>query len=328
MISQNTCPLPPSAAVAIRRLAADGRLAATVADASNERRLELSRAAFEIVWPLVFHRHTSPLERRRRHHWCARSVRDLEPGCHDLFLDDVYSVVAYLLAFAKAPIINLEGWISSRIAAAVVDGHRRRRGLLGAQQRPRVPEWLAAALQNDRWLIELARRILEWVGVPTLAGAETWPLGSWSEMRAEVTGEWARSFDGRTLTVEIELVCATMRRVRPAWFERYVEGPLGVKQRAVLWLCSDGDLTAVADQRDVDGELLERAGLVLDYVADQTATGTDPDYAVRVALLRMFPVDNHGAGVVAAVLDDPARASRLTATVRDILTAQQLSSAC
>ena len=51
-----------------------------------------------LVWPLVYQHHTRPLERRRGHARCARSVGYLEPACHDGFLDDVLAVVDYVPA--------------------------------------------------------------------------------------------------------------------------------------------------------------------------------------------------------------------------------------
>src|SRR6185369_13070063 len=94
---------------------------------------------------------------------------------------------------ARHPIKNLEGWVASRIRPATVDGHRRRRGLRGAQQRPRVPAWLAAELGGEPWLTTLATRILEWVGVTTTAGTELWPLDAWAELRTTVTDDPVRS---------------------------------------------------------------------------------------------------------------------------------------
>ena len=314
------------ASSSIRRLATNGDLATIAADASPEIRSALYREALGVAWPLVFQHHTTPLERRRGHPRCARTVADLEPGCHDRFLDDLLAVVDYVLAYAKSPILNLEGWITTRIAAAVVDGHRRRRGSLGAQQRPRVPTWLVGALEGDAWLVELARMILEWVGVSAVAGAEAWPLGAWAEARAVFTGEWCGSGSERVVRAEVDAVCATMRGARPVWYQRYVERPLVAKERAMPYLCADViELSPVDTTTDSDQELIERAGLALDIMASGTAAGADPAQVVSRALRRVFPSGCDGDTTIAAALDDPCRASRITTAVLEILSAETVA---
>jgi len=315
---------------AVRDLARGGRLADTAATASTQVQTELRRQVFEMAWPLVFQNHTRPLERRRGHCPCIRSVRDLAPVCHDGFLDDVFAVVDYVLAYAKSPIDNLEGWVCTRIAAAVVDGHRRRRGRLGAQQRPRVPTWLATGLDGDPWLVELARRILEWVGVSADAGTQTWPIESWAEARSAVTGEWQRTGERRAVVDDVERVCATMRRLRPAWYERYVEHPLQTKQDLTLRLCSDTQLVSVATPPDDDRRLIELAAAALDLIARRTDAGADVADVIPAALQQIFLnwdllADDHlldasdNDVVIATALDDLTISARITETVVDIL---------
>src|SRR5205823_15053751 len=117
-------------------------------------------------------------------------VRRLADECLDRFEDDVEAVVYDVLTHADRPIRQLEAWVSSRLRAATVNHHRAVRGERGALQRPRLPRWLAAGLGHDRWLEELALQILTWVGVPTTAGRQVWPLDAWTQRRAEVTGDW------------------------------------------------------------------------------------------------------------------------------------------
>ena len=319
----------------LRELAAGGRLAAAAAS-SAQQRADLRREAFPVVWPLVFQHHTRPLERRRGHSGCLRSIRDLGPACHDRFLDDVLAVVDHLLAYARTPISNLEGWISTRIAPAVVDGHRRRRGLRGAQQRPRVPKWLAAGLGDDPWLVDLARRILEWAGVGAECGGERWPTEMWAEARAAVTGEWHRAADTRAVARDVESVCTTMRRLRPAWYLRYVEQPLDAAQDLVLHLGPELR-TAWDEPAEDDRRLVELADVTLELIDRRATAGADLAKAVPATLRQVFLDRYEGAAdrprpiggtgdttgtdeIVAAVLDDPGRTAVVVEIVRAILT--------
>lgn len=178
------------------------------------------------LFPLVFARHTQRLERRRGHRRCAAGVHVMAPECYDRYVDDVLSVEHYVLAFCNQPVTNVDGWIASRISKATVDGYRRRRGERGALQRPRIPAWLAAALNRDPWLTVLALRVLEWAGIPTTAGYDLWPLDSWScEREQHPQGRLRTS----SIDEDVQLVLRVMREERPAWYEAYVERPLGCK---------------------------------------------------------------------------------------------------
>jgi hypothetical protein len=217
-----------SCADEVRALARQGTLAATVAGASEADRLRLTGATYHIAWPVVFSGLTQGLERRRGHPTCATSIAHLKDDCLDRFEDDVEAVVHDIVRYAHKPIVNLEAWIASRLNAATIDGHRRRRGEVGALQRPRPPVWLVGALGGDRWLVHLAMQVLIWVGNPATAGVDLWPTESWSLQRGLMTP------DARTsIEADIETVLAAMRG-RPAWYASYVERPLGRKHAPVL----------------------------------------------------------------------------------------------
>lgn len=220
-----------TAAALVRDLARRGKLAGRATEASSVERIRLRSGAYDIVWRVVFQRLTRRVELARGHHACASAIHRLEPECLDRFQDDVEAVLDDLLRNAKLPISNLEGWIASRLTAATVDAHRRRRGQRGALQRPRLPGWLAESLGRDPWLTTLAVEILVWVGLPTTAGVDVWPLNAWAEHRAVLTGDFRGS--DRMIARDVERVLAAMQQ-RPTWYADFVERPLGRKQAPVL----------------------------------------------------------------------------------------------
>lgn len=213
---------------ALRELARRGTLAATVAAATPAERRLLTGAAYALAAPIVYQRVTRRVEQHRGHLDCARSADLLDGDCRDRYHDDVESVVDFLLTRSTKPIERVEAWLSGCLRAAIVNGHRKRRGERGAQQRPRLSAWLARALSHDEWLTTLAVHVLQWVGVPGTAGTGTWPLEAWVVRRAEVTGDWVGS-DPATVLAEIDVVLAALRS-RPQWYARYVEQPLSRKQ--------------------------------------------------------------------------------------------------
>lgn len=215
----------------LHELARQGKLAEAAAAAQGAERIELTGAAYDVAWPIVYSRVTRRFEQLRGHHACAAGVNHLADECLDRFHDDVESVVEDMLAHARQPVHNLEAWIASRLNAATVDGHRRLRGRRGALQRPRLPGWVADGLGHDPWLTALATEILVWVGVPSTAGTEVWPLEAWAQERGLRTGDWAGSEPG-VVRREVEVVLNVMRK-RPSWYESYVERPLGAKQAPV-----------------------------------------------------------------------------------------------
>jgi hypothetical protein len=288
-----------AATVEVRGLASRGTLAAVVADATRDDRRRLIGATYGIAMPVVFARLTQGLERRRGHPGCATSPRHLAADCLDRFEDDVEAVVHDVVQRAERPIENLEAWIASRINAATVDAHRRRRGELGALQRPRPPKWLVEALGGDRWLVQLAVQLLIWVGNPATAGTELWPTQSWAVLRSEVTGNWdtAGLPDVRH---DIETVLAAMRR-RPAWYASCVERPLGRKQAPVLRFApaeQDGPVELPALELVGRAELDDAYMRTLAYEAvvairARLRLGEEPQRVVAEVIRLVFGGDQH-----------------------------------
>jgi len=322
-----------SAAVTnLRSLASQGRLVDTVRKASAGERALLSGAAFTLAWPIVFNRLTRVHELRRGHRTCAAAVDKLADGCLDRFHDDVEAVVDDLLTHATTKIANAEGWITSRLRAVTIDAHRRRRGARGALQRPRLPGWLVRQLDDDPWLGQLAIEILIWVGVPTTAGTRLWPLDSWAERRAAVTGD-QRGSNLRTVERDVEHVLAQMR-YRPRWYAEHVERPLGLKalplapmdrgaaESAVLWPVVPEDVT--------DTRLTALASVALGAIEKQLATAPEDKAAVGRILRTVFGridtdadfihlPDQMAGRVGSALVDDEAELHRIVDAVRQIV---------
>lgn len=287
--------------------------------------------------PLVWQRHTRPLEARKGHGWCASGVRRLAPDCADGFTDDLESVVMALLSYRR-PISNLEGWISVRMANAIKDGHRVRRAReMGALQRVRVPRRLARRLGNDPWLVALAERVLQWAGVRHTAGTELWPLSAWAEDRAGIAGRTSGAHGGDRIADDLAVVLAAMQECDADWYEKYVERPLGRKWApvaAIDWLGEAGAageagyLSLVPGHERDDARLAEAASACLELVRHGLARGGEPRQVVAEALTASFASDSvlddeltgGGSGeIVAAVLADPAALERLVTDVLDIV---------
>ena len=320
----------------LRELARAGRLADVAAAAGEFERVALTGAAYDVVWPIVFIRLTRRLELRRGHRVCASGVERLADECLDRFHDDVEAVVDDLLTHARQPILNLEAWVADRLIAATVDGHRRRRGLRGALQRPRLPGWLACDLGHNRWLMTLATQMLVWVGVRGTAGTEVWPLEAWAQERAAHTGDWQGS-DPAIVSREVETVLAAMRQ-RPQWYERYVERPLGRKQAAVAALpVEDGPGAAAAPlalgdpYEAVEAEMSRLAADAVGAIRQRLGKG-EQTQAIVVDVIRaafggpFTPIIDRAPheiadplGGVTGALADPATVDRIVATVRDII---------
>jgi hypothetical protein len=285
----------------LRRLAGDGTLAQVAEAARGYDRLELTSAAYELAWPIVFSRLTRRIEQQRGHAACAAGVGNLADDCLDRFHDDVEAVVEDMLTHARRPIQNLEAWVSARLGAATVNAHRRWRGRRGALQRPRLPGWLADALGHDRWLTRLATSILVWVGVSDTAGTEVWPTESWAQERARCLGDWPGS-SRATVAREIEFVLRAMR-TRPAWYESFVERPLGAKQAPVASAGADpyGEPAAPLVLGDPDGtvetDLNRLAADAVHLIACRVARGEEARSTVSEVIRSVF------GGVVPAALD-------------------------
>ncbi|MFI5913152.1 hypothetical protein [Dactylosporangium sp. NPDC051541] len=319
----------------VRDLARHGDLAVRAYDIDVGQRARLTAGAYDIVWPVVFERHTRGLELRRRHPACAASVRGLRPECLDRFQDDVEAVLDDLLHNAKVPIRNLEGWIARRITAATVDAHRRRRGARGALQRPRLPQWLGRALGDDPWLTRLAVELLVWVGVPATAGAGLWPLAAWTGLRLAVTGD--RTAGEALVGRDVETVLRAMRQ-SAVWYANFVERPLGRKQAPVTaaqhpaaGIEDDALPLADAHERD-DAHLRALAGEAVRAIEGRLGRGESPADAVRTVVGRVFAggtgteaidrIPGRGPAPdeqVTALLADAAVIARIAGAVLDIL---------
>ena len=333
--SRNLRPRGDDRVPSLRELAREGRLAAAVAAADEAGLRALSSAAYDVVWPIVYSRLTYRVEQRRGHLSCMGGVHQLADECLDRFHDDVEAVVDDLLSHTRQPVHHLEAWIAGRVNPATVDGYRRRRGERGALQRPRLPAWLDAELGRDRWLTTLALRILGWVGVPQTAGGELWPVGSWAQERATCTGDW-RGSDPTVVAQEIEMVLTAMRR-RPAWYESYVERPLGRKQAPVAALPVENGtgpaatpLTLADDDARVESEMLRLAAAAVEVIGHRRGRGEDTQKIVVDVVRRVFsgslpavpdraPHQTAEPGSVTGALADPATVARIVSTVRAII---------
>ena len=278
---------PATAGPTLAGLARIASLRDILSQADQSERRRLSEAGFACAYPVVFQVVTRKVERARGHHGCARGIRHLADDCLDGFHDDVEALVEHLFASTE-PIDDLGAWLAFWAPRAAVDGHRRRRGARGALQRPRMTKALQASLGSDPWLMELALRILTWVGIPATAGAGLWPLEEWAQSRAQVTGDPGGSTPA-TVEAEIGQVLGVLSR-RTAWFERHVEGPLGLKPAPVAPPPGDaaGDPRPLVttDQQDVYAVLL--AADALTAIDARLRTGCDPAAAVIDVLTTLF----------------------------------------
>jgi hypothetical protein len=231
------------------------------------------------------------MERRRGHWTCSTSVRMLSDECLDRYHEDLEAVVTDVLRNAKTAIRSLERWMSGRLTAATVDGHRRWRGRRGALQRPRVPAWLTAELGGDPWLNELSVQILTWVGLAATSGTQLWPVGSWAQQRELATGDPAGS-DVATVAVEIERVLAAMRK-RPQWYADFVERPLGRKDAPLLANPGVGaeeirPLLGFTPEERREARLIALATAAIDTISRQLRAGCDPTATVVEVLGSVF----------------------------------------
>jgi hypothetical protein len=320
----------------VRQLAHQGLLAQSARQASGSERSRLTGAVFSIAAPLVFYRITRKYEARRGHRTCAVALHRMADDCLDRFYDDTEAVVVDVLAHANIPIRNLEGWIVPRLRAATVNAHRVRRGQRGALQRPRLPGWLALTLGNDPWLSQLAIDILTWVGIEATSGIMMWPLDSWAERRATMTGDWVTSTP-RTVGHEIERVLTCMR-TKPTWYRDHVERPFGAKPAPVTpWITArdtdDAPALALVDPHELDDvRRTALATVALSAIEARLLAGGDARSVVVSVITTAFgrldprrditdaphmsPGDDER---VFALLDDSEAIERIIADVLDIL---------
>lgn len=313
----------------VRELAGAGQLAATYADAAADRRIELYRAVYQIACPVVFQGITVKVERQRQHGDCARGLPFLRPDCLDRFHDAVEAVVDDTVRKATVRVVRLESWMAARMRAATINSHRVRRGMRGAQQKPAVPKWLRRSLGDDPWLVELALRMLTWVGIPDTAGPGIWPVDAWADRRAVVTGDPVASEPARVRR-EIDAVLLAMRGRRD-WYSHYVERPLDHKPVAMAppVRADDGQfvdlprLALVTAAELHDSALLDLAALCLDAITAGLADRDhDPAAVVTGAVRTVFCADRFDPADDADVeemLSDPAAAATVTDLVLDII---------
>ncbi|WFE22375.1 hypothetical protein O7621_03210 [Solwaraspora sp. WMMD937] len=316
----------------VRDLARRGILADRARAASDAERGLLRAGGYALVWPVVFQRLTRRIELARGHHTCASSVHRLEAECLDKFHDDVEAVLDDLLANAKVPVVNLEGWIARRIGPATVDAHRRRRGDRGALQRPRLPGWLKHDLGQDPWLLTLAVEVLVWVGIPATAGVRVWPLSAWADRRAAVTGHCGGG--EREVTADLDRVLAAMRR-RPKWYADFVERPLGRKHAPVLPAARTG--TAPARETDHlqprrpdeadEARLTELASVAVTAIEAQLRRGADPRCAVVAVLRSVFDTGTGAEEMDRPPGGGPAADERVAALLADSAAIDRIANA-
>ncbi|GAA1635845.1 hypothetical protein [Actinoplanes couchii] len=315
----------------LRHLATQGLLGTLGA----EERRRLLPAAFEVAYPIVYDVITRRVARNRGHNQCGHGLHQMEDTCLDGFQDDLEAVIDHLMS-ATAPISDLEGWLARRAQNAAIDGHRRRRGEQGAQQRPRMTRALAEAL-DDPWLEELALKILTWVGLPAGVGATEWPVGSWARDRADFTGDHRGSTPDRA-RADVDRVLAVMRR-RPGWYEKNIDQPLGRKTAPVGG--SPGEqpgeprpLLAAGPAEILEARIGDLAGLAVLALQERLRRGDDPTFTVVEVLTTLFlggtgadEIDHGPIGApasderVSALLTDPAALSVLVQHVLGIVRA-------
>lgn len=274
----------------LRSLASKGELASSFATADELEQRRTLRALYVLAWPITFARITRPVELRRGHKSCAQGLEKLAPECADRFHDDVAAVVHEVVHRANAPIADLEAWIAKATPFAAVNGYRRRRGAIGALQRPRLPGWLRERLGNDPWLTRLALHVLDWVGVPSTAGTEVWPVNSWAGSRGEITADWPGSTP-EVVAAEVRTVLAAMRS-RPAWFVAHVERPLGHKQAPIAAMLDQEaqcrPLALVDPHECAESRLTAEARHALRMIEARLRLGEDPRTAVVNVVRRIF----------------------------------------
>ncbi|HEX7309112.1 hypothetical protein [Lentzea sp.] len=303
-------------------LARQGLLAARFAVADTAERRALLRELYAVTWPIVFGRITRPAESKRGHHRCARGFDKLMPDCADRFHDDVAAVIGEIVRRTTRPVADLEAWIAATAKSATVDAHRRRRGEIGALQRPRLAGWLRQELAGDEWLCLLAVHVLEWVGVPTTAGAGLWPLDSWAERRAEATSDWQGSTPA-VVAREVEVVLSAMRS-RPAWSARHVDRPMGHKQPATL-SCPDPlpPLALVDQHHTTDSRLTAAARSAVQTIALRLERGEAPDVVVPDVVRELFcggdATDGETSEWLAGQLLDDAGLRRVVTSVLRVI---------
>jgi hypothetical protein len=322
---------------ALPLLAAEGRLASTVAGLPAGCRRAAHAGAFLIADPVVYLRQTRRLERDRGHYDCATSIARMRTGCRDQHTDAVLATIDHVFR-ATARIKNLTAFIAGCTRNAVVDAHRRFRGSRGALQRDRVPCWLSTRLGDDPWLCELARLVIEFVGTDVTPGYDLWPVHGWALRRASYRGDGPEQADLGATIRELDQVLRTMRSRRPKWFAEKIEGPLGRKEAAVAPpLESDGQeitrpaLRTVDVSAHDDARQRELAAVALTGIVQRIRAGEEAAQVVREVVTTVFTtgpdlaVDEvpHCAASIgeraSALVRDPAELERIVQRVLTVV---------
>ncbi|MGX7826053.1 hypothetical protein ACTG9Q_13260 [Actinokineospora sp. 24-640] len=305
----------------VRALAGRGVLAEVAGAAEGEELKRLRAAVYGIAYPVVFKLLTRRLEFKRGHAACASSIQRMEADCLDRFHDDTEAVVEEVLRNAKVPIRNMEAWIGTRLTAATVNGYRRRRGERGALQRPRVSKWLGRELQEDPVLLDLAVEVLDFVGGDVTVGPEGWPVDRWVARRMAADGGDPDAVL-RAVRVNLARVLAAMR-TKPAWYESYVERPMGFKRLTAIPLPrlsveSSEDTLAVGTGQwdDPNAWMLERASIAVDRIEAGIAAGGDPG-AVVVEVVRALFAEGTGSEHLHETPHHPDAADRAAHALAD-----------
>ncbi|WP_051366098.1 hypothetical protein [Hamadaea tsunoensis] len=297
---------PPDYPPGVRTLARRGQLARYFENAGPDQRRRLRTEAYELLVDLVFTRLTRRVEQRRGHRDCATWWTNLRPDCLDRFHTDMEAVLDDLFRSARVPIINLEGWVATRLNAVTIDAYRRRRGQRGALQRPRVPRWLADGLQHDKNLIALALDMLDWVGSDADVVRHDWPVEAWAERRVGPDYDYPAA--ERSVRADIAIVLTAMRR-QPRWLAAYVERPLGRKGWPIaIGTEPDPDLDPRRQALEAhiadDARLLLLAQYALEAIQSRMQNGEDRRRAVYSVLELLFASDMAPTALRPRVIDE------------------------
>ena len=302
---------------ALRELARSGGLGAVAGAADDALRRRLFAAAYTVAYPIVFKVVTQKVERRREHGRCMRNPQHLVGPCLDGFYDDVEATIEHLFA-ARTPIDDLEAWLAYWAPKAAVNSYRKRRGSLGALQRPRMTKALAELLGDDRWLKDLALQILTWVGISATAGAEVWPLDEWAQRRAMITGEFQASTPA-VVAVEVAHVLELLRQ-RPDWYAEHVERPLSHKPVPIAATPGDevANLRSPAEQHEIeDRQVTALAWTALEAITEGLRSNRDPTETVIRVLTTLFLGGSGAETISQAPGTGPAHEERVSALLAD-----------
>ena len=208
----------------------------------------------------------------------ARKLSQLRPECTDRVTRGAEALLVKFGSMTR-PILKLKPWAAKALANAEVDMYRRERGEREALQRSRVPQGLQRALHDDRRLVELARRMIDFVGVPRGVGGSGWPTGAWSsDPGFAALGGGAAVYSERACERDVAHVLRVMEAWNPTWLDQRILVPLS-NQSVPVAIQDDtheADGPSTADDREAelrDRLLLDAAADLLDALAERLAVG-------------------------------------------------------